>query len=853
MAEDVVIARFRAELTDVTKQFDQYIASLDKVEKEEKDVEKQSKKTTDTIKKGATERTTAVNKEASSFQSAFTKIKGSIVGIGAGIAAAFSIQAIAQFSKASIEAFLEQEKSIEQLRFAVINLGGESEAVFERLIRQSNEIQKISIFGDDAIQNAQAALASFGLTGRQIEQLIPKLADFATVTGVNITDAAQKVGAGLQGAGREFKKFGIDVSATNTPMENLTRIMTGLSGQAGAAEARTKTLAGQLEQLRNRSGDLQDEIGSKLAPSFVKLKVAIFEATLGLLGFNKAADAQKETTISQLERSYSLTAKRIIASGKDLQEEFGRTIESILSQNKATESEIALLEKKWGSNIVKVKILKEEIELNNQRVTALRSVLAATNAINEEQSRTTLTSEQVRIKSLNELNLLLEDNKRRNDIIAQSNVKIIEEELKMREKQSEDLRKLREKQLEERKKQEEAEFELFKRSLDKELDALESFIDRQKAKAKELDELLEFDIKFKAQTDGAEIAFLEARQRLFELYQQEIISAEVESSETVEEANAKKQRSYEKYIERLEALLSELGVTEIYELENTTRSLEQVLIESAERVSMALNSISDLYDAFSQRRINQINEVKEAQITSINDQLDANEDALNKRRISESEAANNEKKLLEEKERLEKEAQQKIRAEKRKAAILDRTAALAQIAIATAKNSVEQPGPLGALVPYWIALGALQASTVLAQPIPYRKGTKGAKGGLSLVGEEGPEMMMMPKDAKVVPAKQTNKYSGVFDSIIDDKFDDYVFKHYVSPELEKQRREFEEKKSKTFADNISKSMVLNMATGGKGDFYLEKMSRNGMAITPESAELIGSVIARYINSDPYRR
>jgi len=44
-----------------------------------------------------------------------------------------------------------------------------------------------------------------------------------------------------------------------------------------------------------------------------------------------------------------------------------------------------------------------------------------------------------------------------------------------------------------------------------------------------------------------------------------------------------------------------------------------------------------------------------------------------------------------------------------------------------------------------LALGAVQAAAVAAQPIPkYEKGTKSAKGGIALVSERGPELAFEP-------------------------------------------------------------------------------------------------------------
>lgn len=102
-----------------------------------------------------------------------------------------------------------------------------------------------------------------------------------------------------------------------------------------------------------------------------------------------------------------------------------------------------------------------------------------------------------------------------------------------------------------------------------------------------------------------------------------------------------------------------------------------------------------------------------------------------------------------ERDRKKQEIVEKQNKALRKQAIFEKTLALSQIAIATARGVAEAlkmvpAAPL--FVAYAAATGALQAATVMAQPIPqYKKGTKNAKGGLSEVAEEGAELVIDKK------------------------------------------------------------------------------------------------------------
>lgn len=298
----------------------------------------------------------ATDKEAkklvSSFDKAGSQIKNIGLGIAAGFGAAFTVDAVIQFARASVNAFIDAEKNANKLKFAITQIGGESEQAFNRLIKQSGELQKITIFSDDAIQQAQSALSAFGLTADQIEDLIPKLADFATVTGQDIVSAAQQVGAGLEGAGREFKKYGIEVSATASRQDNFNKILEGFGKFAGSAEEATKTLSGELELLRNEADDLQESIGEKLAPVFVKARKAFLSFVSDVVdGFATLNGVNQEATERSQQRAEDALDKTIegIKASVDVYVKAGKA--SLEATKLVVEREKELLQEEISRNI----------------------------------------------------------------------------------------------------------------------------------------------------------------------------------------------------------------------------------------------------------------------------------------------------------------------------------------------------------------------------------------------------------------------------------------------------------------------------------------------------------------------
>jgi len=113
-------------------------------------------------------------------------------------------------------------------------------------------------------------------------------------------------------------------------------------------------------------------------------------------------------------------------------------------------------------------------------------------------------------------------------------------------------------------------------------------------------------------------------------------------------------------------------------------------------------------------------------------------------------------------EAMEKKKAEEERKLKIKAARQEKLMALFSIALSTAMGVMNALSKVATapLVPFIIASGAIQAGVVAAKPIPaYEKGTEFASGGLSLVGERGPELVELPRGSKVIPNNQLNTQS----------------------------------------------------------------------------------------------
>jgi hypothetical protein len=110
-------------------------------------------------------------------------------------------------------------------------------------------------------------------------------------------------------------------------------------------------------------------------------------------------------------------------------------------------------------------------------------------------------------------------------------------------------------------------------------------------------------------------------------------------------------------------------------------------------------------------------------------------------------------------------------------------------------------------------------------------------------------MMMLPQGAKVLTAPKTKTYGEALDAMMDNRFDKYVMQKYSAPLLEKQRKQYETKRSTEFAENITKSMVINNMGSGLSDHLLGKIAK-GTPVT--NIDQFAKVLASELQKDPYR-
>jgi len=315
-----------------------------------------------------------------------TDIKGQLLDLGKGIAAAFAIESVIAFGKESIAAFQEAELNANKLLSAVKLIGGEGVDAYQKLIDQSEILQGITIFSDDDIQRAQTQLVQFGLNSDQVEKLIPKIIDLASATGTDLGSATDTVIQGVNGLTRGLKPLGLEFKDTGDKAENLAIITEKLNKFTGQAGVIAETSSGKMKILANAWDDFKESVGGFLLDSAESL-ISVF---------------------TDLPHYFNETIKAMI-SGKSPADEFANSIKSTDEVVKAAgismtkfsiaqkEMQIRTLENAGvGGPIPK---LREELEKLKKSLDDLEHPKDAKNNLGVEDGKPT--------KILNELELLI--------------------------------------------------------------------------------------------------------------------------------------------------------------------------------------------------------------------------------------------------------------------------------------------------------------------------------------------------------------------------------------------------------------------------------------------------------------
>jgi hypothetical protein len=197
------------------------------------------------------------------------------LGAAAATAAVSLGRMLFTFANDSVKAYAEAQTAQTKLSDAFARFPTLADTNIQALRALNTELMNKTRFDDDALASGQAILAQYGLTGRQLANITPLLADYAAKTGKDLPGAAGTLGKAFLGNTRALKELGINYKSTGDRAKDVANITALVRDKVGGfAEKEGKTAAGQAAILSNRFGEMKEQLGQKLLPVLLKLSEA---------------------------------------------------------------------------------------------------------------------------------------------------------------------------------------------------------------------------------------------------------------------------------------------------------------------------------------------------------------------------------------------------------------------------------------------------------------------------------------------------------------------------------------------------------------------------------------------------
>ncbi len=205
-----------------------------------------------------------------------TKSKQQINGISTGLksmakqaalaaGAYFGARALLGAVQSSIDLFGKQELAEKKLETA---LGRTSQA----LLNQAKALQQVTMFGDEAIIEAQALIGAFVDDEEAVAAATKATLDLAAAKGFDLVAAADLVSKTLGSSTNALSRYGIEVVGavgSTERLESLTGNLARVFG--GQATEQANTMTGAIAQMNNALGDAGEVMGEVLAPIVTNL------------------------------------------------------------------------------------------------------------------------------------------------------------------------------------------------------------------------------------------------------------------------------------------------------------------------------------------------------------------------------------------------------------------------------------------------------------------------------------------------------------------------------------------------------------------------------------------------------
>jgi hypothetical protein len=287
--------------------------------------------------KGLNEEVKKVGESTSIAGDFMDQFKFQTLGVAAGQFAFQALNSAISLVKSaifdSIAAYTESEDAVNRLNQALNASGSYSKAASDDLVLFSREIQRSSIYSDEAILAQVSYAKSLGLSIEQSKNLVRASVELSAQLGGSLEESTTKLVRAMSG---ELPR---SVKALIPELKELTveQLRTGAAADiiaekfSGAAASQLNTYNGKVANLKNSVNDLQESIGELIVTSqpykdFLTSTKNAIEAIRGTSIATSMASGEYgllSKTTTQLTSDIKILSERVLVLKEDLKKEEG--------------------------------------------------------------------------------------------------------------------------------------------------------------------------------------------------------------------------------------------------------------------------------------------------------------------------------------------------------------------------------------------------------------------------------------------------------------------------------------------------------------------------------------------------
>lgn len=190
--------------------------------------------------------------------------------LGKTLGIALSVGAVAAFGKASVKAFMEDEKSAALLANTVKNLGKELELPsIEKFI---GNMENATGIADDELRPAMQKLLSTFKDTADAQSMLALATEVSRGSGQDLATVVSDLTKAASGQTKGLEKYKLGVTAAELKTMTFEEIMQKLNKQfKGSNAAYLETYAGKMDKLKTSAGTAQEIIGKGLVDALMAL------------------------------------------------------------------------------------------------------------------------------------------------------------------------------------------------------------------------------------------------------------------------------------------------------------------------------------------------------------------------------------------------------------------------------------------------------------------------------------------------------------------------------------------------------------------------------------------------------